>query len=440
MKKERIFDKNWKNAIDGAEATPSPSVWNNILRELVIQEGNSIRQRLTFYQRLAVASVLVAIILSGWIGYRWLQSDEVTPHTKFATQHNPPKPKTTTDSIPNATQKNLLLPAKKDRNQPPSSTEVKPLSDVNNLAKAQSFLKNDNSYDLTVAAFTDKKRHEQNEDDLSTSEIDYTKNLNHSKTLEGFDSGEYRLPVVAITSQPKYVEIVRVLPAIPASFMAPRKSEAESEKIWAAVTATSGNTIASSNPYSYTSTSSQGNSYSVGALGGILIATHWVVQSGLLYVNQVANPFSIIAGNNSLSSVASYALVKQPSTTATNYSSAYAIVSTNEFVSLPVMVGYVLTKKKFAWQINSGISTDLFLRNTLTDPNGQMQSYSQSAGADSPYRTTIVAGLFNNEVSYRLGKNYRLAIVPGVKYSLSPLLKSQSSSNLLLLDIGFRFR
>ena len=112
----------------------------------------------------------------------------------------------------------------------------------------------------------------------------------------------------------------------------------------------------------------------------------------------------------------------------------------NEFISVPVFVGYILVNKKIGWQINSGIASDFAMKNTLSDPSGSRQSYSQGAGSDSPYRSVNFAGLINTEISYKIGKNYRVSLVPGLRHSFNPVLKSQSLGNQFVWDIGFRFR
>jgi hypothetical protein len=126
-----------------------------------------------------------------------------------------------------------------------------------------------------------------------------------------------------------------------------------------------------------------------------------------------------------------------------SYSSPYTINSANEFISVPVQAGYLFIDKKIGLQLNSGVSTDFFVRNTLSDPTGQRQSYSQSAGQDSPYRAVNFSGLMSSEVSYKLGRHYRLSLVPGMRYSFAPVLKSSAGSstgNNMVWDIGFRFR
>jgi hypothetical protein len=108
---------------------------------------------------------------------------------------------------------------------------------------------------------------------------------------------------------------------------------------------------------------------------------------------------------------------------------------------VPVQAGYVLVDRKVGLQINSGVSTDFFMQNTLTDKSGQMASFSSSAGEESPYRAVSWAGLVGTELSYKIATQYRISIAPGLRYSLNSVLKSDvNSSNPLVWDVGFRFR
>jgi hypothetical protein len=128
------------------------------------------------------------------------------------------------------------------------------------------------------------------------------------------------------------------------------------------------------------------------------------------------------------------------SASSVTFTNPYPINSVLEFISVPVQAGYLIVDHKVGLQMNAGVSTDFLLRNTLQDPSGQVGSYSQNAGADSPYRSVNWAGLVSTELSYRLASQYRVSIVPGVRYFFNPAFKSGSSDHPYVTDIGFRFR
>jgi hypothetical protein len=93
------------------------------------------------------------------------------------------------------------------------------------------------------------------------------------------------------------------------------------------------------------------------------------------------------------------------------------------------------------WQLNAGVSTDLFIQNTI-DPKGNIEKTTSGAGDESPFRTVNFSGLIGSEVSYRFGDHYRLGINPGLRYPLNSIYKDNLGleSTPLTFDIGLRFR
>jgi hypothetical protein len=120
----------------------------------------------------------------------------------------------------------------------------------------------------------------------------------------------------------------------------------------------------------------------------------------------------------------------------------YDVNSTLEYISVPLQAGYLIIDRRFGWQMNGGLSTDFFLRNTLnSDASGFLKS-SQGTGSASPYTGVGFSGLLNTELSYRFGDRYRLSLNPGMRYSLNSLYKSSVglTSQPLTLDVGLRLR
>ena len=137
--------------------------------------------------------------------------------------------------------------------------------------------------------------------------------------------------------------------------------------------------------------------------------------------------------NNLLASMADYSTVKSSSSVVT-VSSPYEISSVNEYLSIPVQAGYILVDRKIGLQLNSGLSTDFFMQNTLTDKSGQLAGFSSGAGDGSPYRTVSWAGLVGTELSYKIATHYRVSIAPGLRYSLNSVLKSDAVSSNPMMD------
>jgi len=459
------FEQGWKEVFESTEFSPSASVWVNIDRDLAIAEGETMKKRIVLYQRIAAASVLFALLIGSLGIYRWSENnnqvaqnkplENVLPvagaDKKIIDKKNNSANSTLAD---NKDELRALAKGTESKNEIASSKSNSIILNKPKInSKGQSITK--------INGNSNKKLTKQNFNQPVGS-INETAN---NKRINSYQDGKFSemafgdladlelLPIPQIHEGPIMVEIVRKLPAIPGAFMIHEERKTVHEQVWASVSAATGgyspNTTSYSN-YNYSNAVNQstsgsnsspvvGSSYSFGMLAGMRVAKRVVLQSGIQYLNQSINSTSNISSANSLAPVASSLY-----NTTSNYptSNPYSINSANEFVSVPVQAGYLFIDRKMGLQLNTGVSTDFFIRNTLSDPSGQRQSYSQSAGQDSPYRSVNFTGLLSSEVSYKVGSRYRVSVVPGFHYSFNPVLKSvsNSSGNPVAWDVGFRFR
>src|SRR5690606_31683347 len=124
------------------------------------------------------------------------------------------------------------------------------------------------------------------------------------------------------------------------------------------------------------------------------------------------------------------------------YTAPYNVSNSMRYISIPMQAGYMLIQKTIGLQLNAGVSTDLFLQNTIEANSDQIDKTTQGSGEDSPYRTVNLSGLFGTEVSYRFNENYRISLNPGIRYPFNTIYKSELGveSTPLTFDIGLRFR
>jgi hypothetical protein len=190
---------------------------------------------------------------------------------------------------------------------------------------------------------------------------------------------------------------------------------------------------------------SSGSSYSAGFSIGTKVSDRFALTGGVSYLNQSTSftsnvvQESAVTGVYRTSSLADATVDKTANLVQTN---PYDVSSTLEYISVPLQAGYLIVDSKFGWQMNGGLSTDFFLRNTLnSDASGFLKS-SQGSGSESPYTGVGFSGLLNTELSYRFGERYRLSLNPGMRYSLNSLYKSSIGleSQPLTLDVGLRLR
>jgi hypothetical protein len=195
--------------------------------------------------------------------------------------------------------------------------------------------------------------------------------------------------------------------------------------------------------------SAPGVSYSVGLNMGTKLAARWVLQGGVNYLTQSSDyttSAAVGSPDNSFKPASINELDKISSTGRQEArvisTAAYRVNSNLQYFSVPLQAGYLVVNRAFGLQFNAGVSTDLFLRNTLTPDGGSLEKTTQTHSDDSPYRPVNFSGLVGTEFSYRFGPHYRIALNPGLRYPFSSIYKSDItvSAMPLTFDVGLKFR
>jgi hypothetical protein len=460
------FEETWQEAFDGAGVRPSENLWEGIEQHL---DNSAMRRRVIYYQRVAAACVLFAFI-TGAFGLYWRNQH----YAQVAKINSPIEKADNKISNQNQIQSTASKKLIETKSPAPSSQEaLVENSNDNNVLKSQTAIKQDikrtgdpfqkNTQEPTSVATTSSDLSKVPSDTsfpfAVRKEPSTFNSKDPSKTYAYNPDVNETAPLIAVDLRggPKSVELIRKLPAMPSVFMS-REKEKYGEKWWASAGASAGsyspnfNTSSPAVASAYQSGNSlsslssvpanYGTSYSVALTAAHRVSKRWVFQSGMQYmarsVDYTSN-FVNYSGAKSAASLADYASLNTNTVAAT---SPYQLESRSEYISIPVQAGYLLVDRKFGLLLNSGVSSDIFIRNTLTDLSGQRTSYSESAGQNSPYRTFMWSALMSTELSYKMGSHYRLALVPGMRYSLNQVLKSDQATqgNPMIWDVGFRFR
>jgi hypothetical protein len=458
------FEEAWREAMGDERVAPPEGVWTSIETQL---DSESMKRRVIFYQRLAAASVLFAF-LAGAFGFYWRDQS----HAQLAQVQNTPSSPSSGTSESTAKEKS------------PAATNEGLATETVSNPKSQSHSTSGNGEENTLTATDEKVKSTRQPVDpgtIASIPSQSTRTIG-SMSEPAFASG-YKLAAeqnkiadngsvseeieaaplfdIDLKGKPVVVELVRKLPAMPAAFLNRQEKKYE-EKWWASAGASAGGYNPNYSSPSVTPAISPmvgfsqfnlaavptastgtnyGTSYSVALSAAHRFSRKWVVQSGMQYMARsidYTTNLTNYSGNAMSASLADYATLKS---SAVSYSTPYQLQSRSEYISVPLQVGYLLVDRKFGWMLNSGVSSDIFLRNTLTDLSGQRSSYSEGAGDNSPYRTFMWSALMSTEFSYKMGSHYRLAVVPGLRYSLNPMLKDESTQgNPVIWDVGFRFR
>lgn len=419
---EEKFKESWKKAFDGAESTPPDHVWNAIELDLASQESAAMKKKVVFYQRLAAAMLIFGLIAGSYGYYNGVKSEG--RNEKGLAQQKEQNKKQIPTRNPSQTQKPVGEPLQNHTSQ---LAFTKPIEFVPEPEEEQVAIAivEENKVENKVEQNDEEKEEERSEAEVVASLL---------QQLEG-----------------------------PETVVEPNRSKHQRENLWLALGGSAGNytpntptattptisqaSFASKGPaLSFATTSvpkaqpKVGSSYSVGVGIGKRFG-RFVVQTGVnlnkQQINYVSNYDAHTTSNTAVAAMSDY-IGQNAALTITN---EYTVSSTMDIVSIPVQLGYMIVDRRLGWQINGGVSNDFFLRNVLVDKSGQRSKFTQESGSESPYRSVNWSALASTELSYRIGRHYRISLVPGARYSFNSILKNtKDTGRPVVLDVGFRFR
>jgi hypothetical protein len=486
------FNDLMRDAFKDAEATPSENVWTNIELDLEKAEGGDIRRRLFYYKMVAAASIIFA--LSVGVGSVYV----VNKSSRFENQQallkdqqknvasqnqsnevNQPRvinESNSTQGVDSKNNKEALGSGEPNSHANAVVSEQTKLNDKgdikrNSVQLSKSITANQKTLTVSklnsVAVTTSPKGNDQIADQKSDRIIDDRKIFSQSDLLQTASVAGISRKVKPAIIKFEDKEIKPDAGAVLLAQLAERemalkaedkKKQVRSERLWTSVGFAAGgfssvnsrvspatSSLAQNNSTANQQAKASGSTYSVGINLGTKIAKRWVLQGGLNYLTQASDytANSVVTSSDFQSfKVASSNLLNDEASARVVSTAAYQVNNTLQFVNVPLQAGYILINKRVVVQLNSGVSTDLFLQNTLTPQNSSLEKTTQESGSDSPYRTVNFSGLVGTEISYKFGEHYRLALNPGMRYPFNSIYKSDVglSSSPLTFDVGLRFR
>ncbi len=413
---QQKFEESFKGAFRNAEIEPSDTVWTNV--ELDLDQHSGKKGLLILIQLLAAASIVFAM---GIGGVYYLDSAQVQ-NSQSAKLNN-----ATLDNLDEINSQESII----------SNSTSAALDQSNSSVKPSKMLK-DGTESLQIVAVINEE-------------------MSRSRNAKvEFSQLQRPLPKLSKVFQPTLIISPPTEPDAGMLLLArlqdeERKYQQEeiivNEKIWTSVGIGAGtfhpNTNSSSlslqgfDNIASSSNPSAGTSYSAAVSVAGKISRRIVLQGGVTYLSYNAE-YTSSAALGTKASLNEF-IVSNEQLVAT---SPYKVSSNLKYMSIPIQAGFILFEKNLALQINTGISTDIFLQNTLTPENSDLDKVTQSSGADSPYRTINFSGLVSSELSYKVGDHYRIAINPGLRYALNSIYRSEDSAQIepVSVDLALRFR
>lgn len=170
---------------------------------------------------------------------------------------------------------------------------------------------------------------------------------------------------------------------------------------------------------------------------GWQLGKRWVLQSGLEYSQQNASSLTNMVLE--LTTVQESIPVTSQARGLSLYSDAvaseevieyeYKDVDMNNqfrFLSVPVSLGYLLVDRRVSLMLSTGIVSNIYLGNKLTDSDEGVASLTIGSGSSSPYRTASFSGMGGFEIGYRFGDHLDLTMEPYYRRAITTLTKSDA--------------
>lgn len=409
---EEEFEKRWKEAFAGDSKTPPASVWNELDRQLLKEELVAYKTRNSYYKWGIAASILMA----GFLG--------ISQYVYFSNQGQ-----------------NRVLTGIVHINEP---TE-------NSFA-----LKIPTKPKPTDGSFLSKKLQTAfaYQDNPVTDEIDRDE-------FEGLELGKLGPNLVIAANTDKQLYRVATYPYLAKV----KKSDVSgNDKYWAGLNVGSGNfdpnyqsgntSLASldSNPafslINNEAVDTQGPNLREGmtagetiALGlnfGFKLSSRWSLESGVQYARSDATTTTnvviessrvqeVIPASAEIRSIPQVeSLIGSEDILEYNYKDV-DMANQFQFAMIPVKAGYLLIDNKFRVQVNAGFAANLYLGNTLSDPENEMANVTIGPGDSSPYRELSFSGLAGVQFGYEFLKNFDFVLEPNYRQSINSLTKENSS-------------
>lgn len=189
-------------------------------------------------------------------------------------------------------------------------------------------------------------------------------------------------------------------------------------------------------------------SYSAGIGFGVKLFKHWVIQGSVNY-----NLFRTITTSNlTVSDIEGN--IQYPLTVnsypeeisqipAINFVGSYDILNAFEYVTIPIETGFQINGRKKSLLLKTGISTDVFIKNTISDMDNSFSSLSVSVSDSfSPYRKLSWSGNVGAELSLYQTARYAFLVEGNYRMAFNNLTNSNATftSKPQFASVGVVFR
>ena len=415
MKKQNnlSFEDQWVSAFEEAELAPAPGVWNSIELSITKASNASNKKRILFFQLLAAASIAFATILGSYvlynsnvnvnnndkqvlssneeslssgynIGKEELQIEKESKEVKSSQKSAVPNQSRSADNYRESDVKNQSMLDESDEEDIFEDYEElgRPGETIQDYATLEGNSRSEQVSDQSITALTLN-------DDIQASTESSSEASNNLTFLE-------RLGINLGFVEPVPGDL-RLVPWYASAQERSRKKNT----VWTGLGLSAGSfnpntgansdestSVANNIPESFFDAANNsaepvigeerpGSSFGIGVNFGKQVSSKIVVISGLSYLQQSSTSFSNIVGDGRVVS----AFDEVSSLAQVDVTDRYEIENTYRSISIPLQAGYYLVNRKFGVLLLAGVSNDFFLRRSITDQTGAIQS--EQFGSDA---------------------------------------------------------
>lgn len=480
------FEKQWREQFQDAKVAPGSSVWDRIDASLSGNQVAYYKKKLFYYKMVAAASILLALAIGTFSIYNFIQD---------------PGPQLTEISLDQETsQPAQYTPGQQSISNSGISTLPGPEMDVKDALAQVIAVTNDSGGEIMSSTEQNEEywmalgRAQEEESERSESFAFAGKDNSSGQTsrLESLFKVPYERP------SRKYAIEKKINPydqPYKLDMLALETYEEDGRddpgKLWAGVNFTSGffdpnisygghgqaDMFSNVNPgtsgsveriygsnaeiqdqassimsYKPEESSYQSNiSLSYGVDFGYRFSKRFVLISGVGYQQNHGSTSvkTYIEPASSNTKYANHAIVIEKAgpesglNTYNELNSEVQLNSTFEFVTVPVNVGYYLIDKKIKWLMTAGMSTDIFIKNTIDDSQNMFDPINYKPGDESPYNPVYFNGKLGTMVHYTFSKNYQISLEPSYRIGISSFTKDNSAfssrPSSFLISAGFSY-
>ena len=474
------FEQQWREQFEDAEKAPAASVWDKIDADLAGGLVAHYKKKLFYYKIAVAASILLALLFGSYSLYTVIRDSG----SSQMVQNSPEGVDETT--IRQGTQG--LSDQKTDSNtsgtlnqENISQQDIEPSNDrtTESNSTRTTEMKVENSSHLKEIEDNRRSIKDKDESILTTDLTVKQAGITDDKTETKFFHYAYQLSarfnVPYENPGRKYTLEKKVNPYDQPIILSleDEEKEIDPKKLWAGVSVSSGifdpninygsnnnltpdaavNTFGSVERIYSTSSDIQEQSNSImsykpeessykpnisisyGLDFGYRFSKRFVILSGMDYQQNYGSTTvnTYVEPTETHTKYANHAIVIEKASpesglnTYNELGSEVILNSTFEFVTIPVNIGYYLIDRKFKWMMTAGLTTDVFIQNSISDSDNLFDKIQYKTGESSPYNPLYFNGKFGTMFHYTFLGNYQISLEPSYRIGLSSLTKENAS-------------